>query len=419
VKSATGEFVRRNETLLLLSGQVFIIMLGLGLVTPILPLYAQSFGVGAAAVGSLVTVFGLARMAVNIPVGHFTERFGRRMLLIGGPLLTSAGSLGFAFAGAFAELLVWRVVQGVGSAMLTTAAMVVLTDISTKETRGRIMSLYQGSLLLGAGAGPALGGFLAELYGIRIPFIIFAVLTLGAALWALLRIPETRPHAPDAARRSNGSPTAGGEAAEGTRGRPMRRLLRTPDFLLVSAVTLGIFFTRAGGQMTLLPLLGHNVLGMSESRIGLAFTLIAGINFLALYGAGVLSDRFGRKAVIVPSGLITAVAVVLFLYTGSVTLFFLNAALFGVGIGLGGPAPAAYAADIAPPGAVGPMMGLYRTISDLGLVIGPVLLGWMVDVSGYALAFWTNGILLVVTTLAFALLARESVAVRPRAPASG
>lgn len=407
-------FLRRNETLLLLSGQVFLIMLGLGLVTPILPLYAQSFGVGAAAVGSLVTVFGIARMLVNIPVGHLTERFGRRALLVAGPLLTSAGSFGFAFAGAFGELLAWRVVQGVGSAMLTTAAMVVLADISTTETRGRIMSLYQGSLLLGAGAGPAVGGLLAELYGIRLPFVIFAVLTLGAALWALARIPETRPP-----RAATAAPPAGSTRAAAGSALPagaVRRLLRSPDFLLVSAVTLGVFFTRAGGQMTLLPLLGHNELGMSESLIGLAFTLVAVVNFLALYGAGVLSDRFGRKAVIVPSGLITAVSIALFLYTGSVTLFFLNAVLLGIGTGLGGPAPAAYAADIAPPEAVGPAMGLYRTLSDLGLVIGPVLLGWMVDVAGYGLAFWTNAALLIVTTLAFGLFARESAGRRARVP---
>ncbi len=394
-------FLRRNETLLLLSGQVFLIMLGLGLVAPILPLYAQSFGVGAAAVGSLVTVFGLARMVVNIPVGHLTERFGRRGLLVVGPLLTSVGSLGFAFAGGFGELLIWRVVQGVGSAMLTTAAMVVLADISTTETRGRIMSLYQGSLLLGAGVGPAVGGFLAELYGVRVPFLFFSAATFCAAIWALARIPETRPvrspPAPGAALSSTGVPR-----------KVLRGLVRNTDFLLISAVTLGIFFTRAGGQMTLLPLLGHNELGMSESEIGLAFTVVALVNFLSLYGAGVLSDRFGRKSVIVPSGLITALSVGLFLYTGSVTIFFLNAVLLGIGTGLGGPAPAAYAADIAPPGAMGPAMGLYRTLSDLGLVAGPVLLGWMVGFSGYGLAFGTNALLVLLTTVAFGLWARET-----------
>lgn len=387
---------------LLLSAQVFLIMLGLGLVTPILPLYAQSFGVGAAAVGSLVMVFGIARMVVNIPAGQWTDRFGRKRLLVVGPLINAVGAVGLAFSGSFPELLLWRVVQGIGSAVVTTAAMIAVADISNPQNRGRIMSLYQGSLLLGAGAGPAFGGILAEAYGVRAPFLVFAVLTLLAALWALVRIPETRP-----AVEGEGEFGAGPPAAPALR-QVMGDLMRNRDFVLISAVTLGIFFTRSGGQMTLLPLLGHNVLGMSESAIGLAFTLIAACNFVSLYAAGTLADRIGRKAVIVPSGLLTALSIVLFVVTGSVEGFFLNALLLGIGTGLGGPAPAAYATDIAPRTALGPAMGLYRTISDFGLVVGPVLLGAIVDVAGYGPAFGVNAVLLVGTTLAFAAWARET-----------
>ncbi len=389
---------------LLLSAQVFLIMLGLGLVTPILPLYAQSFGVGAAAVGSLVMVFGIARMIVNVPAGQWTERFGRKRLLVIGPLLNAVGALGLAFSGSFAELLVWRVVQGVGSAVVTTAAMIAVADISSQENRGRIMSMYQGSLLLGAGAGPAFGGILADAYGVRAPFLVFAALTVLAALWALLRIPETRPDPEDAEPLPPGvKPPPPAKLRQ-----VMGDMMRDRNFVLISAVTLGIFFTRSGGQMTLLPLLGHNMLGMSESQIGLAFTLIAGCNFASLYAAGTLADRVGRKAVIVPSGIITAASIILYMVTGSVEAFFLNALLLGIGTGLGGPAPAAYATDIVPRANLGPAMGLYRSISDLGLVIGPVLLGAIVDFSGYNAAFAVNAAILIITTLAFAFWATET-----------
>lgn len=397
-----------RSIVLLLSAQVFLIMLGLGIVTPILPLYAQSFGVGAAAVGSLVMVFGIARIIVNVPAGQWTERFGRKRLLVVGPLLNAVGALGLAFSGSFPELLAWRVVQGVGSAVVTTAAMIAVADISHPENRGRIMSFYQGSLLLGAGAGPAFGGILADAYGVRAPFLVFAALTVAAAVWALLRIPETRPVvkplSPSEAQRAAPPPPLG---------QVMGSLLRDRHFVLISAVTLGIFFTRSGGQMTLLPLLGHNVLGMSESAIGLAFTLISACNFVSLYAAGTLADRLGRKAVIVPSGILTALSIALFIVTGSVEGFFLNALLLGIGTGLGGPAPAAYATDIVPKNVLGPAMGLYRSISDLGLVVGPVLLGAIVDVAGYDLAFAVNAALLVVTTIPFALWARETAG-RPR-----
>ena len=379
-------------------------MLGLGLVTPILPLYAQSFGVGAAAVGSMVMVFGIARMVVNVPAGQWTERFGRKRLLVIGPLLNAAGALGLAFAGSFAQLLLWRVVQGVGSAVVTTAAMIAVADISSRENRGRIMSMYQGSLLLGAGAGPAFGGILADAYGVRAPFLVFAVLTVLAALWALLRIPETRPDPEETdPAQIDAVPIPPPRLRD-----VMMTMMRDRNFVLISAVTLGIFFTRSGGQMTLLPLLGHNVLGMSESQIGVAFTLIAACNLASLYAAGTLADRLGRKAVIVPSGIITALSITLFMVTGSVEAFFLNALLLGIGTGLGGPAPAAYATDIVPRAHLGPAMGLYRSISDLGLVIGPVMLGTIVDLWGYDLAFATNALLLLVTTVAFAIWAKET-----------
>lgn len=394
-----------GQILLVLAIQVFIIMLGLGLAAPVLPLYGQSFGVGAAAVGSLVTVFGLARIIINVPAGHWTERFGRRRLMIVGPVLTSVASFGFALATSFGQLLAWRVLQGIGSAILTTAAMVVLADLSTPTNRGRIMSLYQGSLLLGAGAGPALGGFIADTWGLRAPFVIFGMLTFAAALWGYLRIPETRgwkaAQGDDDVARVTTPPETPAKNA-------LLDLIRNRDFVLISLVTLGVFFSRSGGQMTLLPLLGHNTLGLSESTIGLVFTLIAAINFATLYLAGSLADRFGRKSVIVPSGLLTAIALWLYIYTDSTGLFVATGLLFGIGTGLGGPAPAAYATDLVPQGRIGPAMGLYRTISDLGLVLGPILLGWLVDISGFDIAFGFNAILVLATTIAFWAFARET-----------
>ncbi|MFZ2491574.1 MAG: MFS transporter [Thermoanaerobaculia bacterium] len=399
-----------RDTLLVLTAQVFIIMLGLGLATPILPLYAQSFGLSAAAVGSLITVFGVARILINIPAGHWTERFGRRKLLIFGPVITAAGSFGFAFATSFAQLLLWRVLQGVGSAVLTTAAMVVLADLSGPGNRGRIMSLYQGSLLLGAGAGPALGGVIAGAWGFRAPFFMFGAFTLLAGVWAFFRIPETRdlaaarePARRDAAGRANGA-----AAPPSLLPASMWTMLRDVSFLLVSLVTLATFFTRSGGQMTLLPLLGHNELGLSETAIGMVFTVISLVNFATLYVAGSLSDRFGRKVVIVPSGVLTAIAIGLYVYAGTGATFLAVSILLGIGTGLGGPAPAAYVADIVPAGMVGPAMGLYRTISDLGLVLGPVLLGSIVDTWGYDPAFAVNAVLMLVSTLLFAALARET-----------
>ena len=400
-----------------LMGQVFISMIGTSLVSPILPLYAQSFGVTAVVAGGLVTAFGIARILVNVPAGSLGERIGRRPLLVGGLLITALGALLSGLATQFWQLMAFRFLQGVGSAAQTTTAMITLADISTSRDRGRNMSMHQGSLLLGSGVGPAIGGFLAEAYGYRAPFFGYAGMALLAALWAYLIVPETKGLAGAGSRPSHG------RRGEGTTGgrRAVLDLLATPGFMLVSLVTFAIFFTRSGGRSFVLPLLAHNRLGLSEGQMGTTFSVIAAFNFFTINLSGVLCDRYGRKAVIVPASILSGAALVLFTLSRGYGAFTGCGALLGVATGLAGPAPAAYVADITPPGRTGVTMGLYRTIGDVGMSIGPLLLGWIVDHVGYSQALWVNAGLFVVAGAAFGLLAKETAGrhVRATRPVAG
>ncbi len=126
-------------------------------------------------------------------------------------------------------------------------------------------------------------------------------------------------------------------------------------------------------------------------------------------------DKLGRKAVIVPSALVTGVALVLFAVSGNVWVFIMAAVIHGFGTGILGPAPAAYAADIAPPGMRGVTMGLYRTFGDAGFVIGPVMLGGLADLAGFGWALTFDAMVLVSFALLFALFARETLR-RPAVP---
>lgn len=383
--------------------QVFLIMLGLGMAAPVLPLYARSFGLSFTGVGFLITVFGLARIGADLPTGHLAERIGRRPLLLGGAMAVAVGSFGFALAGSYFELVLSRLLQGLGSAATTTAAAIAVSEMAPPEDRGRALGLYQGTLLLGAGAGPVIGGFLAELLGPRSPFFALGALAVASSLWAA-RLPERR-----GATTAAGAPVA--TPARGNRTSPAAgSAWRSREFCLVSLFTVMVFASRSGGQHTLLPLFGSDRLHLDESDIGLAFTLLMAFNVGAIYLSGALSDRFGRKYVIVPGGLITAGALAAFPFAVKPWLFFAVCALFGLGIGVSGPAPAAFIADIAPPERLGPTMGLYRMIADLGLMGGPVLLGWTAESLGYTGGFMANAVALGVAASLVGLAARTSPA---------
>ena len=155
---------------------------------------------------------------------------------------------------------------------------------------------------------------------------------------------------------------------------------------------------------------------MSPGVLGGIFTSMSLINMLLIAPASFAADRLGRKVVIVPSLLVTAVGLLLYAGADTYTLFIVASAVTAAGAAVAGPAPAAYAADIAPPGARGLAMGLYRTTGDFGFVIGPPLLGALADRTSFGWGLAANAALLALASLAFLVFARETVG-RSRRPA--
>jgi multidrug resistance protein len=389
------EPLRAQPMLVPLMLVMMLVMSGMGVVTPVLSVYAQSFGVGATLIGTTITAFGVARLLVNLPAGIASERFGRRSLLWAGPLVLCLGSIGCALAGSFVELVLWRFVQGVGSGIYMTVATAAAADLSTPATRGRVMALNHTALLAGVSLGPALGGVLADLLGHRAPFWGFAVAAGLACLVALTCFRETR-----AAERS--ATTAGG--AGGLSG-----LVTDRRFMAVTAVTFATFFTRTAAQWQLIPLVGHERLGLTLAVVGAALTAHALANLAMLPLAGRLIDRFGQIPCLTMATVLVAVALAVIAAAPEPVMFMAGLMLLGLALGVANPAASAYAADHAPAGRFGPAMGMLRTMGDLGFVLGPILAGAVVDLlpGGYATALAANAALVLAALAAFARVARR------------
>ncbi|KAK9812728.1 hypothetical protein WJX72_002739 [[Myrmecia] bisecta] len=162
---------------------------------PVLPAFAKEFDVGAAAIGMTMSSFALSRLILNLPAGVMADRFGRKPLLVWGPVLTAVGMFGSGQATTFNELLAWRFVTGAGSALQMAGAQLYLTDISQPENRARVMGTNQAAALLGVSIGPAVGGLLADMAGLRAPFTATGAAALLAAVYGQFRLPETLPAA--------------------------------------------------------------------------------------------------------------------------------------------------------------------------------------------------------------------------------
>ncbi len=373
--------------------------LGFGALIPVLPLYAQAFGVPASAIGTTIAIYGLSRMLSALPAGRLADAVGRRPSMAFGGLVCTLGNLWCAFAGTFPEFVVARFVAGLGAGWVQAAGMIVLADISTPAERGRMMSIYQGTFLFSVGIGPFPGGLLAQHFGLAAPFAVYAAACGSAAVLAWFVVPETRHFAP-----------AGGPAASPSEVpflAQMRLLLGNTGYRMVCLVGLVNAIVRTGGLFNVVPLLAAGKLGLSPGQVGGLLAAGSLLGLAASYPAGVLADRHGRKPIIVPSALLTALAFGLYCVAPSFAWFGAACVLWGVAAAVNGAAPAAYAADNAPPGMNAAAISGYRMLSDVGYVIGPILLGLVVDWQGAEAGLLFAGALIGVTGLLFARFAPE------------
>ena len=383
------------EKLLVLCFATFLVMAGQGVIGPVLPLYAKNFGVSATVVGLTLTVFALARLILNVPAGMIADRFGRRILLIGGPILTSIGMFGSGFAGDIWSLLIWRFIAGGGSAFYMSGALIYLIDIAPSDRRARYVATNQWALSVGVALGPGIGGLVAERWGLAAPFHVVGVIALVAATYAIFRLPETR----NSTGRASESKSPVRDAA---------LIIRSAPFVAIAFVTGTIFMTRAGTRATLVPLHADDTLSWGPGEIGLVFTATGIMTLFTLWPATWATENIGRASVIMFSGLAAALGTLVIAASSTPLWFVMGNIILTLGTGTAGPAPAAFVADLFPEELRGLGIGLYRSAGDVGFVIGPPALGWLSDNASMSVAFQTAGCLVGVAGACFVLITRRS-----------
>ena len=401
-----------NRILTWICALTFVNQLGFGAIVPAVPLYARSFGVSLTAIGLTIAGYGLARLLSSLPAGQISDRFGRTYALAIGGIITVVGNVLCALATTYEPFLAARFVAGLGAGFILTASGIMLADISTPDRRGRIMAVYSGVFGFAVGLGPLPGGFLADRVGLAAPFWAFAALAALAALLAWFRVPETRT-----LRMTGGGYSSSRPAVV----RPsflaqVRLMLVQPGFLVVTLVGFVIFFSRTGGLFNVIPVLGQERLGLTPDQIGLGLASISVMSIVLSYPSGALTDRFGRKPVIVPAVILTGVSFLLFLVAPSFSWFMAACIAWSIAGGIGGAAPSAYAADIAPPGMNAAAMSSFRMLAETGYVLGPIILGLIADGFGANSALGWTAALLVAAGLLFGVFAPEKR--RRPAPAS-
>jgi MFS family permease len=357
---------QRLLVVLNLSAVSGLVILGISIISPILPQYALSFSIPVALIGWAVSAFALARMFMDVPAGFLADRFGRKGNMTVGLILIILSSIGAGTANSYILLILARIVEGIGSALYVTAATTWVAQVSVGPSRGRYMSLYTGLIFAGTAFGPTIGGYSASRFGLSAPFFVYAAF---AFFGLLATIPLKEPTAPEGVARSK------------IRLKDVPTALLNGPFILVNCSVFALFFLRAGVRSTLVPLYSSLNLGLSEDRIGIVLTVAAVVTAVLTFPSGWLSDKVGRKLPIMGCLVLSAIAVLLIPLQNSLGNLIYVMAFYGLATGLQGSI-AAWPADIAPKEKLGTYMGVYRVIGDAGMVLGPIAVTYVADYTG-------------------------------------
>jgi MFS transporter, DHA1 family, multidrug resistance protein len=351
-----------------LAAVAFLVALGFGVVAPAIPLFAREFGVSTAAASAVVSAFAATRLLMAPFAGRLVNQLGERVVLATGIGIVAISSVLAGLAQNYWQLIGLRGVGGAGSAMFTVSSASLLIRVTVPTQRGRAQGLFAGGFLLGSIAGPAIG-FVA-VWSLRAPFFLYAGTLVGAGtlgLWALR-------HSVLAARGT-------------TRGEPLplREALANPAYRAALACAAVEQWSVLGVRLALVPLFVAEVLHRGTGLTYVGFFVLSAVSGVLLLPLGRVADTRGRRPVILLGLLLASAGLALLPFSGPGLLLGCMAVL-GVAAAALSVAPAAVVGDVVASRG-GTVVATFQMAGDSGVVVGPLVAGWLADAHGFTASF--------------------------------
>ena len=377
------------EVWALLAGS-FLVAVGFGIVAPALPVFARSFGVGVTAAAAVVSALPVLRLLFAPVSGRLVARLGERATYLTGLLVVAASTGACALATSYVQLLVFRGLGGIGSTMFTVSAFSLIFRLAPEGRRGQVSGLFTGSFLLGGISGPALGGALVAV-DLRAPFVVYAVaLVVATAVVGGLLARSTavgvRALDPDVEQLT------------------IVRALRIPTYRAALTSGLATGWAVQGVRVALVPLFVAVALGREPVWAGVALTVFALGDGAMLLATSGLSDRRGRRPVVVAGLAMVAAGTACLGVLPDLVVLLVASLVAGAGAGLLQPAQGAAVADlVGSRRSGGPALSGFQMASDVGAIVGPLAAGALAQYAGFEAAFGVSGAVALAAMLVWLL----------------
>jgi MFS family permease len=357
--------------------------------TPVLPLFALALNASPSEIGWIVIASTLPGILISFPAGALSDYLGQRRVLLASLVVFASAPFLYLMVSEVWQLMAVRFYHGFATAIFGTVASAAIAERYTTGRAARL-STFSSVTIVGRSIAPFLGGLLISLASFDAVYIACAISGVLALATGLL----LRDAAPAAASRLK-LPDFWGS---------MKIVLRERRILTVSLIEAAQYLV-FGAIEAFLALFAVS-LGIPAWQIG----VILGVQLVSIVFAkplmGKVSDKVGRKQVIIPGLLIGAASILLLPHAPSFIGLSVLSLAFGIGFATVTSSTAALVADLTKHGSYGSSMGVLRTVMDVGQSIGPVLTGWMVGYAGYGSAFTLLAVILLLAALVLGLMFR-------------
>ncbi|RPJ16892.1 MAG: MFS transporter [Desulfobacteraceae bacterium] len=373
---------------------IFTAVTGVGIVVPLLPVYAHDLGASGLYIGLIFGAFSLSRTFFLPYFGRLSDKKGRKPLIVSGLLAYTVVSAAFIFSQSVDTLITIRFLQGIASAMIMPVSQAYVGDITPKGREGLIMGIFNMSMFFGLSFGPLIGGFIKDSFSLNTAFVCMVVLSFIAFLTSLIFLP----------------PTCTERAVSSA------RILIAWKYLIKDRALAALFifrfvYTAAIGIIwSFLPVLANLEFSLSGFSTGILVTLGVAIGGILHTPMGFVADKFNKRTLVATGGIIVTFSMFCYARAESYNYLLFSSILFGVGGGFSMPALMALAVYKGKEtGAMGSVMALITTAHSLGMLIGSMAAGLIMDFSSLREAFYYGSVIMAAGMILFVFLTRKSI----------
>jgi MFS family permease len=384
-----------------------------GLERTVVPLIAKAdFGLTSKSLTlSFIVSFGIVKALANLFAGRFSDRLGRKQILVAGWLFGIPVPFLIIFAPSWGWIVLANLLLGVNQGLCWSTTVIMKIDLVGPKQRGLAMGLNEFAGYLALSLSALATGYLAATYGLRsAPFLPGIAFALSGFLLSAFFVRETHAHAKQEAKTSTqNSSLLDSNATSKQSFREVFLLTSWKNKTLFSVSQAGMVNNMNDGMVWgLVPIL-LTAAGLSVEKIALIASIYPAVWSISQLVTGALSDRWGRKWMIAAGMWIQSIGIALFVIASGFQVWLVGSVLLGIGTALVYPTLLAAVSDVAHPDWRASAVGVYRLWRDGGYAVGALVAGLLADAFGGLTAIAAIGALTFISGVIVAFVMHETL----------